>query len=157
MFFIVVFIMCACRNTDSPTTAMLSYHDIFISSFWSVCSCLLECTVIYKFLGMIFNILQTYFHASQSSFVVVAIVVGLLQLAMMMMIWLFLSSGHLAWQQFIFNPTCGLAIPQLEFLAYIFALGQAEQFCILLCMASCFTILNCTTVHSRQLIWLNLM
>ena len=48
----------------------------------------------------------------------------------------FLSSGHLTWQQFmltsaIFNPTCGLAIPQLEFLANIFAFGQAEQFCIL--------------------------
>ena len=57
MFFIVIFVMCACRNTDSPMTTMLSYHDIFISHFWSVCSCLLKCTVIYKFLGTIFNIL----------------------------------------------------------------------------------------------------
>ena len=45
-----------------------------------------------------------------------------------------------------------MATPQLEFCANIFASGQAEQFCILFCMASCCSILNCTTVHSRKLI-----
>ena len=146
MFFIVVFVMCTWRNTDSPMTTMLSYQDISISRFWSVCSCLWNSAVIYK---LIF---------CRHLFMPVSLL-----LLLLLLLW-----DCCSWQQwwwcgfFSLLVLCNnwyellLYLIQLEFLANIFALGQAEQFCMLFCMASCCTILNCTTVHSRQLTWLNL-
>jgi hypothetical protein len=50
-----------------------------------------------------------------------------------------------------------LVILRMHFVSNIFALGQAEQFCILCVhMDSCCTPLNCTTVHSRLPDWFTL-